>query len=316
MGNLKRNYNRFIFKHRNKGIPNLMTWICLGNAAVFLLWRFFNIPLPGLLNFDSNAIMQGQVWRLFTYIFTFASEGSFFGSYVLGALFSILFYHWIGKMLEMVWGTLRFNLYYLCGILLTDLVGMAIHWGFGLPVSLNSTYLNLSLFLAVATLVPDNRILLMMFIPIKMKWMAWVDFIITANALITGIMECIFYWNAYGSYLGLFHLCIGLLPLVAILNYFLFFGRGIANVMPDWLKRRMTAPKKNYRTTAQTPPRPDPNWANNYRSSNGERPYRHKCTVCGRTDTNCPGLEFRYCSKCKGYFCYCIDHINNHNHVQ
>ena len=316
MKELRRKFDRFCFRNRDKGIPNLMTWICLGNAAVFLLWRFFNIPLPGLLNFDSYAIMQGQVWRLFTYIFTFASEGSFFGSYVLGALFSILFYHWIGKMLEMVWGTLRFNLYYLCGILLTDLAGMAIHWGFGLPVSLGSTYLNLSLFLAVATLVPDNRILLMMFIPIKMKWMAWVDFIITANALITGIMECIFYWNAYGSYLGLFHLCIGLLPLVAILNYFLFFGRGIANVMPDWLKRRMTAPKKNYRSTAQTPPRPDPNWANNYRSSSGERPYRHKCTVCGKTDTAYPNLEFRYCSRCNGYYCYCLEHINNHAHIQ
>ena len=61
---------------------------------------------------------------------------------------------------------------------------------------------------------------------------------------------------------------------------------------------------------------PNPDWAKNYRSSTGERPYRHKCTVCGRTDTDYPNLEFRYCSKCKGYCCYCIDHINNHVHIQ
>ena len=59
----------------------------------------------------------------------------------------------------------------------------------------------------------------------------------------------------------------------------------------------------------------NPNWAANYRSKSGEKPYRHKCTVCGRTDTQYPDLEFRYCSRCAGYHCYCIDHINNHVHI-
>lgn len=313
MGKLKRNYNRFVFKHRNKGIPNLMTWICAGNAVVFLLWRFFDIPLPAMLYFNGGAIMQGEVWRLFSYIFTFASEGNFFGSTVLGGLFSLFFYYWVGKMLETVWGTLRFNIYYFSGILLTDLAGMLLQWCFGIPFWLNAHYVNLSLFLAVATLAPENRVLVLMFIPMKMKWLAWVDFLLTLKAMVEGLIDCVTYWNIFGSSVGVPYLFISLLPLVALLNYFLFFGRGISNVLPDWMKRKRL--KKNYRTTAQTPPRPDPNWANNYRNSSGERPYRHKCTVCGRTDTNCPGLEFRYCSKCKGYFCYCIDHINNHNHV-
>ena len=45
-------------------------------------------------------------------------------------------------------------------------------------------------------------------------------------------------------------------------------------------------------------------------------PYTHRCTICGRTDVTNPELEFRYCSKCKGYYCYCQDHINNHTHIQ
>jgi len=45
-----------------------------------------------------------------------------------------------------------------------------------------------------------------------------------------------------------------------------------------------------------------------------EKLYHHKCAVCGRTDTDYPGLEFRYCSRCAGYHCFCIDHINNHIH--
>ena len=44
--------------------------------------------------------------------------------------------------------------------------------------------------------------------------------------------------------------------------------------------------------------------------------YTHRCTVCGRTDVSDPELEFRYCSRCKGYYCYCQDHINNHTHIQ
>ena len=44
------------------------------------------------------------------------------------------------------------------------------------------------------------------------------------------------------------------------------------------------------------------------------KPYHYKCAVCGRTDTDYPELEFRYCSRCVGYHCFCQDHINNHVH--
>ena len=43
-------------------------------------------------------------------------------------------------------------------------------------------------------------------------------------------------------------------------------------------------------------------------------PYRYKCAVCGRTDADHPELEFRYCSRCAGYHCFCQDHIINHIH--
>ena len=42
--------------------------------------------------------------------------------------------------------------------------------------------------------------------------------------------------------------------------------------------------------------------------------YHHKCAVCGRTDTDYPDLQFRYCSKCVGYHCFCQDHIFSHVH--
>jgi len=42
----------------------------------------------------------------------------------------------------------------------------------------------------------------------------------------------------------------------------------------------------------------------------------HKCAVCGITDADDPDMEFRYCSKCNGYYCYCMKHINDHVHVE
>ena len=47
-----------------------------------------------------------------------------------------------------------------------------------------------------------------------------------------------------------------------------------------------------------------------------QKGYIHKCAVCGKTDTDYPNEEFRYCSKCNGYYCYCSEHIHNHVHIQ
>jgi hypothetical protein len=48
----------------------------------------------------------------------------------------------------------------------------------------------------------------------------------------------------------------------------------------------------------------------------GRRPeYYHRCTVCGITDRSHPQMDFRYCSKCADGYCYCAEHLRNHEHV-
>lgn len=315
MSNIRRDYNRFITRNRNKGIPNLMLWICAGNAIVFLFWKFFDTNLPSYLYFNAEAIMHGQIWRLFSYIFTFASGPSFLLSNILGAFFSIMFYYWIGSVLEGVWGTFRFNIFYLCGILLSDLYAMLLYWIFDASLMITSHYINLSMFLAVATLVPEQRVYFMLIIPVKMKWLAWIDIAVTLYGIIQKFVTLVQLLRIadIGAFYTVGSVLIILFPLVALLNYLLFFGRNVKELLP----RLRRSPHRRKQTRAKvSEPQPNPDWAKNYRSSTGQRPYRHKCTVCGRTDAECPDLEFRYCSKCKGYFCYCIDHINNHTHVQ
>lgn len=287
MNELRKRFERFFLKNRDKGIPNLMLVIAIGNLAVYV----FSLIDPSnlvyrYLCFSRTAILKGQVWRLVTYVFTYLLDTRGW-SFFLG-LVSLFCFYQFGRILEQYWGRFKFNLYYLTGVAMMDLAALL------LGGQATTEYLNISLFLAVATIAPEAKVMLYFIIPIKMKYMAWVYLGFTALSVVSTYLS-----NPY-SLAWLF-------PLLALLNYFLFFGSDIRNVFTT--RPRQRAPRQPHA-------RPNPNWANGYQSKTGERPYRHKCTVCGRTDTEYPNLEFRYCSKCKGYYCYCIDHINNHVHIQ
>lgn len=306
MSNLKRDANRFLYRNRNKGIPNLMLCLGVANVVVNLLALFLEgkgIDLASLLTFNAEQILSGQVWRLFTFPLTYLMEIR----YLIFKLLSLYVCYWVGKAIEGIWGTLRLNLFYLSAVLLMDLVGILLYVLFSISAFFSAIYINSSLFLAIATLCPEQTILAFFFIPIKMRWAALVSVAWTVYE----ILEYTLPLAAYsGSLFWYMLLLVGIAPLVALINYVLFFGRNVKNLF---------VPPKFYQTRKKKPEpkaQPGPDWAKNYRGPSGERPYRHKCTVCGRTDTDCPDLEFRYCSKCAGYFCYCIDHINNHTHVQ
>ena len=300
-------YHRFLQRNRNKGIPNLMLYLCLANAAMYLYILITDdYRLVNFFAFDAYSIMQGEVWRCVTWIFTRGAE--FLGE-PLGFLY-IFFYvmlnRWLGNVLESVWGTLRLNLYYFTGALLSLVASMVVWWIAKIPVLLSPYYVELSLFLAVATLVPNERILLFGVFPLKMRWVAYIDLAVIALGILRSV-------TSFGGYLsGTIFVMVATAPLVSLLNYALHFGRDMAGLLPNGKTLKQRKRQMEFKKAAQ----PNPDWAKNYRNSAGERPYRHKCTVCGRTDTDTPGLEFRYCSRCKGYFCYCIDHINNHSHVE
>ncbi len=281
MKNLRRNFDRFCYRNREKGIPNLMLWVAIGNVLVYVLTMIDpSDSLYSWLCFSRSAILHGQIWRLFTYIFIPDSR------YLLFVLIMLVFYVQIGRFMEAQWGRLKFNLFYLTGILIMDLGALLLN------CTASVDYLNISLILSFATLIPESRVMLFFIIPLKMKYLAWFYFAVT-------LLQIIFTQFPYN-----------LFPIFALLNYFLYFGSDIKNVLPA-LPQRRTRSQKQWKKAA-----PNQDWASGYHAQNGQQPYHHKCTVCGRTDTECPGLEFRYCSRCKGYYCYCMDHINNHEHIQ
>lgn len=303
MANPRQRFERFCYKHRNKGIPNLMLYVSLGGALVYLFsLSTQSTLLYEWLSFDYHLILRGQVWRLFSYALVYNS-----GSFLMTAI-GLLCYFSLGQAMERIWGTFRFNLYYLTGILLMDVYAMIIGavkgdpYGSLMSIFVDITYLNMSLFLAYATLYPDTHFRLFFIIPIR----AWIF------ALIDLLM--------IGYYLFVLPFPFNIFPVIALANYFLFFGKDVLNVLPvSWRANasRIFRRKKNYaprQPKGKTIPFPT---AGSYEATTAtvKAPYTHRCTVCGRTDVSHPDLEFRYCSRCKGYHCYCEDHISNHEHI-
>lgn len=288
MKNPRRQFELYCYKNRNKGIPNLMLYLSLGTALVYIMSQMSgNYFLYNLLYFDRQRILQGEIWRLITYPLTYRID-----SLLLMAV-SLLCYYSIGRAMENIWGTLRFNLFYLTGVLMMDVYCMI----FGGTASV--TYLNLSLFLSYATLFPDAQFLLFFIIPVKAWLFALIDLAIV-------VMDLISYPFPYN-----------LFSVISLANYFLFFGKDVLNVIPmSWRVNARRLFKKQ--PVRQKRAKVIPFDAGSYEAAKAapKAPYTHRCTVCGRTDVSNPELEFRYCSRCKGYYCYCEEHISNHSHIQ
>ena len=292
MKNLRSRFERFCFENRHRGIPNLMLYIAAGTAVVYLIGQMTgNYVLYSLLCFHREAILQGQIWRLFTYPLVYGTGNN---SVLLIAI--SLFCYWsLGRAMENSWGTFKFNLFYFTGMVLMDIYCLI----FGGQA--NVTYLNLSMFLGYATMYPDAHFLFFFIIPVK----AWIF------ALINLVMVALDFFSAPFPY--------NFFSLISLANYFLFFGADVANVLPvSWRINARRAGKRARNAASHTQHKTIPFDAGSYQASTAvpKAPYTHRCTVCGATDISHPDLEFRYCSRCNGYYCYCENHISNHTHIQ
>ena len=161
-------------------------------------------------------------------------------------------------------------------------------YGLGEMVYLSPNFLNLSMFFAFATLFPEHTVRLFFVIPIKIKWLALVNAVFFIWSIVSGLVAG--------------QIFVAFLPVVALLNYILICGEDLLAYLKP-IKFRSSPQVINFKKAAKQVKR-----------DLADKPYRHKCAVCGKTDTDYPELEFRYCSRCNGYHCFCIEHINNHVH--
>ncbi len=283
MTKLRDAVDRFCARHPRFGIPRLMLYIAVGNVIVFLLQMLTSAKNPfalSFLAFQFSGLLRGEIWRLVTFVFFPPDSNPFF------LLITLYFYYWIGSVLEREWGTGRFTIYYLSGVLFTVIGAILASVIAGAPDMLvcGTNYVNLSLFLAFALLFPDVRVFLL-FIPIKVKWLAWLDIALFLVGIISSALA--------SNWAGV------VLPIVALFNLLIYVWPEIVRLVGIG----------QHKTSHQTV-----NFRKAVRQQEQQKGYHHKCAVCGRTDAEYPDLQFRYCSRCAGYHCFCQDHIFSHVH--
>lgn len=256
--------DRKIGKYAIKG---LMYYIVIINAVVFLLYKF---SVKGPLILDNlilypDSVAHGEVWRLISFV---AIPPSFD---LLWVFFALYFYYMIGTSLEHEWGSFKFNIYYLIGIIVTAAASMLTN-----TIGTN-LYLNLSLFLAFAYLFPNYEILLFFILPIKMKYLAWLEIAFVGYSIIT---------QPWG---------VKIAAIVSLLNFIVFFGKDM--ILRIMNKGNAYQNKVKFNSKIQK----------NYTI--------HKCCICGCTEKDDLKMEFRYCNDCEGDHEYCMTHLYSHEHI-
>lgn len=280
MRKLNNAIDRFCALHPRLGIPGLMRYIVAANAVLFVVSMFDRSGLLlQTLAMDPQSVLHGQIWRLATYVLI-PTGGDFF------IILTLIFYYWLGESLERLWGSTKFTVYYVSGMLLSALAAILVYLIDGINYPLyGALYVNAALFMAYALTNPDAVVYVFFVIPIKMKWMAIIEGALYAVQVLR-----------YASF-GLWGMA--LMPIIALLNLFVFFS-------PNLHRRVDTVRAHNRREAVQ--------FRKAVKEQKQQRGYNHKCEICGRTDTDFPDLQFRYCSKCSGYHCFCEEHIFNHTH--
>ena len=284
LNKLERRFGRY-------AISNLAKYLVYGYGvgyALYFLGMIFKLNLLSLISLDPYKILHGQVWRLITWIIV-PPEFS------LWAIFLLLIFISFGNTLERTWGTFRFNVYILSGILFTIIGAFILYGAYFLagytgkyPDYVLSShigdyfqtyYVYLTIFFACAVEYPNIQMLMMFIIPVKLKWIA------IFMAVILGVNFLAGNWETKIAIIA------------SLLNFAVFFlsTRNYKYVSPGEVHRRQEFKRQVKRTAIVT---------------------KHKCAICGRTEKDGDNLEFRFCSKCNGNYEYCQDHLFTHEHVK
>ena len=306
MSKLERKLGRY-------AIRNLSLVLILCYVAGYII-EYTNSGFFSYLTLDPTAIIRGQVWRIVSWLLIPPPESNLFFAIIM-----LMFYYSIGNTLERAWGAFQYNLYIFMGMIFTVIGSFALmgycYWQYpngvlwvsssgtvsltvqqlvsSLSLFFSTYYVNMSIFLAFAATFPNNQVLLMFIIPVKVKWLGIVYGVFLAYEMISGML---------GSSMGFVY------PFVigsSLLNFLLFFFTTRVYIMKG---RKKTKAQKAYR--AQT--------RNFEKERKNTYAYtgitKHKCAVCGRTERDGDDLVFRFCSKCEGNYEYCQDHLYTHIH--
>lgn len=293
--------NRFLSEMERKfgryAINNLTLYIIVLYVIGYVIKLLPNGSLiQSYLTLNPYLILHGQVWRLVSWVLLPPTALS------IWLLITLYLYYFIGTTMERTVGSFRYNVFIFGGMILMILAAFVSYawvcFKFGSRGEeaiasmmmyysgvFSTYYVQEMVFLSFAISYPEIQLLLMFIIPVKVKYL--------------GIL--------YAAYMGFEAIFSGIIGgdipiLIAIL--FQFINLGLFYISTG--RAHHFRPSEN-RRRAQ------------FQQSVKMAPKgitRHKCAVCGRSETDDPNLEFRFCSKCNGNYEYCQDHLFTHQHIK
>ncbi|MEY8391833.1 hypothetical protein D3Z36_13470 [Lachnospiraceae bacterium] len=274
LNKMERKFGRF-------AIPNLTFWL-IGAWVLGFIIQYTMPRAQNMLTLEPYLILQGQLWRLVSWILIPPAVN------ILFLIFFLSCYYFIGTSIEQAIGTFRYNVYLFGGLLFTILGALLLYVVYGITTGIpvvgigsyfGTEYVTMSLFLAFAAIFPNVEFRLYFIIPFKAKWLGIVDAVWMIFSFIVS--------NWAGR----------VAILASLLNFLIFFfcTRNYQRISPREIHR-----KQVYRQQM--------------RQSQGVT--KHKCAICGRTEKDGEELEFRFCSRCEGNYEYCQDHLFTHQHIK
>lgn len=187
-------------------LPNLALYFLVLQGFGFLVSQINPVWLVNLVLIPQ--FISEQPWRLITFMAYPMSTGFW-------VIIVLWFLYFVVTTLEAEWGEFKLTIY------------VFISWAFSVIYSMTTgypittfMYIDYTLFLALATLMPEFEILLFMILPVKMKYLGWLTVAMLVYTLI--VVD----WYARG-YIVLF-----------FINYFLFFGPAYLNSIKQAKRRR------------------------------------------------------------------------------
>ena len=317
MDNLERKFGRYAIRN--------LTMVMIIMYAIGFMIAYLKPSLLYMVTLNPYAIMHGQIWRLVSWLLVLPGYSSVFSMAIM-----LFCYYSIGNALERIWGTWKYNVFILRGMLL--MVVSAFLWmGFyyltaassGIDtvgaqtyismysIVFSTYYINLGIIVAFALTMPDAQFLLFFLVPIKAKYIALLDLAYLAYGFVTGNAPVRFAVAATA---------------VNLLIFWLERNGGLNGLRAGQRRRAWRAAAGGERQRG-------PFAGNTGQGRNpgaGAGPVHarkqdlggrsgslvHRCAICGRTNVDHPELEFRFCSKCEGGLEYCQDHLFTHKHVK
>lgn len=154
-------------------IPQLVNGLLVGQLMAGLVVLLFNRNFTSYIVLSRIALLQGQVWRLITFLFQPIWLGGVFG------ILNLLFYFWIGNALTRLWGDFRMMVFFVLGIL--GAWASCLLVGYATPDAIF-----MSMLFAYTWLWPEQTALLFGVIPFKMKYLGWLELFFWAVNFLTG----------------------------------------------------------------------------------------------------------------------------------